>query len=215
MLINNLPIICINLDKSPERWERVKSNCSEFNQSITRFPACDGKLTPDADFPPLWEKVNRDSNSGFKSGIAGCALSHYRAWQLMVENNIEYLCILEDDAHIVKKIENISYHTDFDLLYISNRVGANYKGEIVCGCGTEAYIVSNSGAKKLLDVCEDLCVPVDLRIQAHARGFIESNHELCRGGFKSSKNSHVILESYKTEFNYTVHNDYGVSYVNQ
>jgi len=216
MIINSLPIFCITLEKSPERWERVQKNFLELNQEVIKFVGCDGKLITENDVPPLWKEYHFYGN-----GICGCAMSHYKLWQHILDNDIEYACVLEDDAEVIKKIESIEAPDDFDVLYISNRVGADSTGKVCSGCGTEGYIVSKKGCEKLLIICEDMSRPVDLRIQAHMRGFIEHKHPLCEGHsspdnpFHSLKNSKVIIEAYKTTMNYTNHNDHGISYVNQ
>jgi glycosyl transferase family 25 len=216
MLIKQLPIFCINLDRSKERWKSVIKNFDDLGQPVVRVSACDGKELTKDDVPKLWGDLNF-----FGSGIAGCALSHYKLWQFIIKNNIDYSCILEDDAHVVMRIENIEAPDNFDVLYISSRVGGDSQNKVMSGCGTESYIVSKAGCEKLLAVCEDMFKPVDLRIQSHMRGFKEHQHTLCEGyssptdPFHSLKNSNIIIEAYKTLVNYTVHNDNGVSYVNE
>lgn len=215
MLLQNIKIFCINLDRSQDRWERVTQNFNQLGQEVERFPAFDGKLMTENDVPPSWIEFNY-----YGTGWSGCSLSHYRLWEHILTTDLPYACILEDDAHATQRIDNIEVPDDFDILYISSRIAGDSSGKAMAGCGTESYIVSRVGCEKLLTICEDMYNPIDLRIQAHIRGFIEHGHGLCKGfsdpnqPFHSKKHDELILEGYKTPQIYTRHQDYGVSYVN-
>jgi GR25 family glycosyltransferase involved in LPS biosynthesis len=217
MLLKSFPIFCINLDRNEDRWEKIQKQFSNLNQEVIRFPASDGKYLTDGDLPLLWGKIDREyrthginkalSNLEFKPGVVGCALSHYRLWKFAVKHNIEFFCVLEDDANVIKNIKNIECPDDFDILYISGRIKGNDKNYAVDGVGTEGYILSLNGAKKLIKVCEDLLGPIDYRIQSHIRGFIQEsvqNRECLL--FHSFKNRDIIIEGYKTLENYVSHN---------
>jgi glycosyl transferase family 25 len=77
---------CINLDSNPERWERMKKRFSNFDLEVTRWSAC----------------TESDITSPFpyymSPGQKGCAQSHINIWKHIIENNLEYALILEDDA---------------------------------------------------------------------------------------------------------------------
>ena len=214
MLLKSFPIFCINLDRNENRWEKIQKQFSNLNQEVIRFPASDGKYLTDGDLPLLWGKIDREyrkinkalSNLQFKPGVVGCALSHYRLWKFAIKHNIEFFCVLEDDVNVIKDIKNIECPDDFDILYISDRIKANSDNYAVDGVGTEGYILSLKGAKKLIKVCEDLLGPIDYRIQSHIKGFIQEsvqNRECLL--FHSFKNRNIIIEGYKTLENYVIH----------
>lgn len=226
MLLKSLPIFCINLDRSKNRWENIKNQFLNFNQDVIRFPASDGKNLNDGDLPFLWEKIDRSyrhygknealSNLEFKPGVVGCALSHYRLWKFAVKHNIDFFCVIEDDVKIIKKIENIEYPDNFDILYINDRIKSNADNHAIDGVGLDGYILSLKGAKKLIKVCRDLLGPVDYRVQAHIRGFIENsvqNKECLL--FHSFKNKNIIIEGYKTVNDYVVHPSLFASCINK
>ena len=208
MILNNIKCYCINLDRAQDRWTRVLDNCSKINQKVERFNAYEGKKLTKDDVPNAWDH--------YGNGASGCSLSHYKLWQHILNTDLPYACILEDDAYILEEINNILIlDEDFDVLYISERIHADSRRRACNGCGTESYIVSRKGCEKLLKVCEDMRFPIDMRIQSHMRGFIQGNHSLCQEGsiFKSKINNNIIIESYKYK-NFTKHEDHNVSYVN-
>jgi len=216
MILTEIKCFCINLDRSEDRWERAHNNFSNIGQEIERFSAFEGSKLTKNDVPETWANLKF-----YGSGVAGCALSHYKLWEHILSTDLPYACILEDDASLIKIIDNIEIEDDnFDILYISDRIGSDSLGRASFGCGTESYIVSREGCKKLLLICEDMCRPVDLRIQAHIRGFIENSHFLCNGfsntkyPYHSKKHDQIILEGYLTKEPFTKHEDYGISYVN-
>ena len=106
------------------------------------------------------------------SGIALC-LIHRNIWQNIVKKKIRYALILEDDVLIskrlkifIKKIKNILDSEKIDIINInthelSTKVGnlKFYIKEIKTGIydlisteyGTAGYIITNSGAKKLIN----------------------------------------------------------------
>jgi glycosyl transferase family 25 len=215
MILENIKIFCINLKRSHDRWATVSDNFDVIGQDVERFEAYEGMNLTKNDVPSSWGDLNFYGN-----GIAGCALSHYKLWEYILTTDLPYACILEDDAFVLQKIDNIEVHDNFDILYINERIGCDSYGRASYGCGTESYIVSREGCNKLLSICEDMFRPVDLRIQAHIRGFVENGHELCKGfskpeyPFHSLKHDGIILEGYKYEHPLTKHEDYGVSFVN-
>jgi len=225
MILKTFPIFCINLDRSKDRWENIQNIFLSLNQDIIRFPASDGKNLNDGDLPFLWGKIDRSyanhgknqalSNLEFKPGVVGCALSHYRLWKFAVKHCIDFFCVIEDDVEVIRKIENIECPDNFDILYISDRIRSNDQNYAIDGVGTDGYILSLKGAKKLIKVCEDLLGPIDYRIQSHIRGFIEEstqNKECLL--FHSFKNRNIIIEGYKTPNNYIKHS-YTMSYVGE
>lgn len=99
-----------------------------------------------------------------------CFLSHYVLWNEVVENNLDYIAIFEDDIYLgdnVKKFLSDSHWIDQDIDIIKlekgwqntikstinvnkayNRVICRLKSDHY---GTAGYIISNKGAKFLID----------------------------------------------------------------
>jgi GR25 family glycosyltransferase involved in LPS biosynthesis len=103
-------------------------------------------------------------------GAVGCALSHRKAYEKIIKDNIKAALILEDDItfddnfneklKVLEKNILIDY-VGYDILYLgysspslyNNNVKINdYFMKPVVVYGLFGYIVTNNGAKKLLDI---------------------------------------------------------------
>lgn len=100
-----------------------------------------------------------------------CFLSHVCLWQKMIDNNLEYMTIFEDDIYLGKNANNfltdykwISENlTDMDVIKLEttlekthlNKASISYDNWHFsrlksCHTGTAAYVISHKGAKILL-----------------------------------------------------------------
>lgn len=94
-----MDILVINLDRDTERLKNVERQLDDF----TRIAAVDSK------------KVRGDCSTsllqlfGTKS-MAGIMMSHMKCWRYIVENNLDYALILEDDFKLsVTEKELVNY----------------------------------------------------------------------------------------------------------
>lgn len=168
--------LVINLNRSIDRLNRVRDMFKENGiENWVRIEAIDGRKV---------DKEDVDKNTTFfcskfcGKGMVGCAMSHLKAWKYIVDNNLENVVILEDDAIFIKdfkdKFNLLLQHTpnDYDVLYLGyfgftflldpivrvnskNKVDNKYiftpkKGVRAC----IGYMLSNRGARKLLE-CVD------------------------------------------------------------
>lgn len=79
--------ICINLDKRPERWERMKERLAQQGiRSVERFPAIDGLRM---NIPDIWP---------YSPGHYGCLQSHLEVLRLARKNEAPNILIFEDDC---------------------------------------------------------------------------------------------------------------------
>lgn len=126
-------------------------------------------------------------HTALKSKEISCALSHISLWQKMLDDNIDYMAIFEDDILLGKEANLYLNHDDwliggFDIIKIETyyrkchlktltyqpiiasaitpRLLKQLKTKHVGGAG---YILSQSGAKKLLDLVKPpkSLVPID------------------------------------------------------
>lgn len=113
-------ILVINLDRDIKRMERIYAQAETLNLSdkINRVQGIYGK-----DLPSEEIKKYKLSNPG----VIGCALSHRKAWQTIVDQNLENALIIEDDitfTSLVGKIlvgnMNISIPMDWDVVYLGH-----------------------------------------------------------------------------------------------
>lgn len=114
-------------------------------------------------------------------------LSHLKAYKKILENNLEYAIILEDDViinddfdinlndlinNIPKdydciffgssfKIKDLDYMTFETSTFVSDFL---YKKELGTSRTADAYIVSNKAAKKLVDNINEIALPIDFSL---------------------------------------------------
>jgi GR25 family glycosyltransferase involved in LPS biosynthesis len=95
------------------------------------------------------------------SGKQACALGHYNMWKKMMDENIPYATVFEDDVefHYMWNTLASAYYEctpkDFDILYLGSQLDADVPGHVSVApvfC-THAYIITLQGAKKLYDLC--------------------------------------------------------------
>ncbi|MBF0554533.1 MAG: glycosyltransferase family 25 protein [Nitrospirae bacterium] len=199
----------INLGRATERWTTISERCRRIGQPISRFKAVDGN---DIKF------VRRSGFDIRNRYHEACYQSHCILWhKFMLDMCSQYACILEDDAIVLAPIRDVAVPDNFDIVYINDRMLKGDGGKAINGCGTDGYILSREGCRKLITICEDIDKPLDLRIQAHVRGFIETGHGICgKNGkevFVSRLHPDIVIEGYKSRINYIEHNDSCKSYI--
>jgi glycosyl transferase family 25 len=186
-------IVVINLDHRPDRWNTfvkraTKAGLTEYHGMVDkslsstiskfiRYSAVDGKkLRKKEELQRLFEGNDYNMNVG----IVGCTLSHINLYIKLLYNNLDYLCILEDDVEFVDNF-SILLNTlveklpeNWDLCYLGCHLAGEAKVYLqsrrnsenlverwstekslqLSPGGTFGYLVSKSGAEKLLDFIE-------------------------------------------------------------
>jgi len=134
---------CINLDRRADRWERISEIFKETGLSVSRWKASEPK--------DVFDRIH-----GTPSQQA-CSQSHIRIWRHMIENDIEYALILEDDITFDKgwreKLETLKKPYDLIMLntdhYYSFYQWSHTRGESWL---TGAYIITKNCAEKILQI---------------------------------------------------------------
>lgn len=158
------PCFVLNLDRSPDRWEQASTNIKRAGfQNVVRVRGFD-KDTDDLE--EQWRKhgnpQKRDKDNFITNkGKQACALGHYHIWKRMMDENITYAVVFEDDVFFHKdwKVLAPEYwgHSprDFDILYMGSSFDVRMPWPIIRAplyC-THAYLISLQGAKRLYDLC--------------------------------------------------------------
>ena len=117
-------IICINLDRRPDRWREVQEQFKKAEIKAERFSAVDGN-------PRRWAHVKdavegkgiNDIKPESFGGVAGCIASHTDIWKAAKAQGWKNVLIIEDDCDFVHELqqrftERINeVPQDWDLLY--------------------------------------------------------------------------------------------------
>ncbi|RYV03671.1 glycosyl transferase family 25 [Shewanella sp. OPT22] len=181
----DLPIFVINMPQNIDRRQNIESQLSSMSLSATFIEAVVGKELTNAEVASMYdEQANqRCHHRDLSLGEIGCYASHRKIWQRMIDSNIQWSVVLEDDITVSKDIHSIIEaltdikHTDIiklsdnrnnpaiDSRQLSNNVTCiNYKRVPNC---TTGYIISLEGAKKLLSR-KYFYRPVDIDLQFHS-----------------------------------------------
>lgn len=163
-------IFIINLERDTKRKQNILKQLEQNNiQNYEFIRAIDGQNGDleyySFDVIPDW--IEPFTSKVMTKGEIGCALSHYNIWEKIINENIEYTLILEDDIilcdNFSQKLDNICSNIleteNMDLLYLGRRpLNTNNETKINCNIikvkysyGTHAYIVTNRCAQKLLN----------------------------------------------------------------
>jgi glycosyl transferase family 25 len=183
----SLGIFAINLDRSPDRWERISSQFSRQPWPLHRVVAIDGR---DSDTTLAYRGLTAARPDGVGWSITrlrlvsfaeeACFCSHLKALREFLASDYSHAMILEDDARIVGDLSPVvavvgDVCRGETVLKVSGspRTGSRL-ARFVKQAGTfrivrsfepasnaTAYIVSKSTALKLLDKAERILAPFD------------------------------------------------------
>jgi glycosyl transferase, family 25 len=111
--------ICINLDKRPDRWERMQARFARHKIGpVARFPALDGSTLS---IPPHWDDF---------PGAYGCLRSHLAVIEQARDENWPAVLIFEDDVVFDSQLGERFAHdirqlpADWDMVFFGAIHGA-------------------------------------------------------------------------------------------
>ena len=183
-----IQILVISLRRSPDRREKVRQELSKINLPWEFLDAVDGSLLsqPPLEYKP--SKVKRLQGYSLTANEIGCYLSHKKAWQRCVDQNLPTL-VLEDDFTLVADFENhlktlLENSDHWDLLrlqglydvpfykvsQIGNMTIAKNQGDAV---GATGYLVKPEIAQKLIDASHEIYEPVDHFLEHHQKHHLD------------------------------------------
>ena len=165
----DIDVFYINLDKDSEKRVRIQSHLSSCLKNFTRVPGVLAKNLPHF----ARERLHRSHVLKKQVGALGCFLAHVNALEKVVENNVEVALIIEDDAFFYyrpsKYVINEILKSGCDLIYVNSRMmkrddlfetplnvdpvssRLSIISDSISGWGGDGYIVTNYGARLLLE----------------------------------------------------------------
>jgi len=163
------PLFVINLKRSSDRRASIAAQLDELGIDFEVFPATDGARLSPSELAHYDEQYVIDQIARPMSpSEVGCYLSHVRIWKKMVEENIPWAVVLEDDVDIhddltgiLAAVKKIPFKWDFIRLAGLRPTPSlrlydlNDKFELTVllqgASGTQGSCISRTGAQKLLD----------------------------------------------------------------
>ncbi len=175
-------IYLINLARSKERLQACARQFEAHNLPFERIDAVDGDCLSRSDVDALYDFNQSSYHKHLTSGEIGCYLSHMHVWQKIVDDQLDYAVILEDDIILqqniqqgLEAIEGIEQPWDLVKLaetHIKRTVVHQYSANEFSlvtynkvPSRTCAQVVSLAGAKKLIALSSRIARPIDIELQ--------------------------------------------------
>lgn len=95
----NYKTVCVNLERRPERKERMRELFTTAHiDNYEFFKAVDGYALEPTEFI---RQLFRNNNFLYRKGVIGCALSHYTVIQNLIEDDDhDFYLVFEDDVYL-------------------------------------------------------------------------------------------------------------------
>ena len=176
-----MKFIVINLEKSHERFAKIKRNLDSLNIPFERFNAIYGEDLTEKQIKKYSSFIGRTFLCNH--GIIGCALSHVLLWKKFADSGEEFVLISEDDIEYTNKIpkfiddiQDIYKSVGFDILSLNCSVGitgslnssVKFKEYEIASpifpLTTASYVLSKKGANVLLKLINKINYHIDFEI---------------------------------------------------
>ncbi len=221
-----MKVFLINLAKNPERMAYVGGQLDKLGVAYERLDAVYGK---DLSREEMRERVNDfrfwcACGSYPTPGEVGCALSHAQIYQRMVDEDIPYACILEDDVKIAPTFPRILQRVmawvnpqDNQVILLSAHGALPRNEEIIepiagAMC-TDGYVITRKAAQAILRANYPVVTVADAWSRWAKRGLIkmwriypttiEQNNELCGSDINLGYRKAVdVISPYERLFHY-------------
>ena len=174
-----MKILVINLDRSPERLQRMASLLAGLHLQFDRVAAVDGRALSKAEMRGWVHEMGHFYR--LRAGEIGCFLSHRKCWEIAARGAPgEFTIVLEDDiifgrnageilstsGWIPADADIIKLETNLHRTYTDRAPAASVSARKIvrlraAHVNAAAYAISSGAAKRLLTMSESFCDPVD------------------------------------------------------
>lgn len=110
MKLDEVPIVCISLNRRPDRWAKITAGAAASGLNVQRLEAIDAAVfakeahtRTDITLGTAHNILFRKRRSHYEidsAGAIGASLSHFKAWQQLQESDAPALIVFEDDLLI-------------------------------------------------------------------------------------------------------------------
>jgi procollagen-lysine,2-oxoglutarate 5-dioxygenase len=156
------PIFIVHLEHEVDKRKQLEEQLQREQLTYEFVRAVDGQngdleLHSFSVLPQWTEPFTRKPMT---KGEIGCALSHHSLWKRIVDEQLAYTLILEDDAVLCPSFAEslkaqLASAPEYDILYVGRRPLREEDDTpfhpVKYSYGTHAYMLSYQGAKKLMD----------------------------------------------------------------
>ena len=181
--LNNFPPIwVVNLKKSIDRRKYITKHLDELGLDFQLIEAVNGHNLTGKKLSALYNAQDalRRIRREMSPGEIGCSLSHLKIYQKMIDEDVEEVIVLEDDAEINRDfLEILQRKIDFPpdrellLLFHGGKYNTSFRKRrtifkqyqivkfVAPPYGTLGYLIKQSAARKLLTAGYPIQVPAD------------------------------------------------------
>ena len=102
-------VLVINLDRSPDRLAGMKSQLDTLGIDFERIEAVDGKNLDDGEIERVAPEsvVSKTYHRALSRGEVACSMSHRKAWQKIVDDDLDFGIVLEDDLELLDNFGDV------------------------------------------------------------------------------------------------------------
>jgi GR25 family glycosyltransferase involved in LPS biosynthesis len=110
MRLEDVQMVCISLDRRPDRWTAFKATADAAGLPVQRVSAVDARSFGDQiyEMPGLSlltahnirERTRRSHYEIDAPGAIGCSLSHFKVWKQLLSSSAPAIIVFEDDAEL-------------------------------------------------------------------------------------------------------------------
>lgn len=165
----------INLEKSSVRKQYMQDLLSPYSFLDVEFvKAIDGRLLSDEDRKSRFDygKSKKVYGRTLNAGEVGCALSHRKVYEQVLNGSEHYALVLEDDIAIqldlnlmpLEKIDKTMRSSRPRVLMLSGDFSFYRKRPVIkiySAVGAYAYLINKAAAKRILSINPPCCVADD------------------------------------------------------
>ncbi len=172
-----MKIFVLNLPRATDRLRIMRERLADLGLEAEILPAVEGARIDRGSLPAGTEP-------GLSPGELGCYLSHVRFWETVVEQGLPAAIILEDDVlldpallEVAQGVLALGYPVDAVRLSALRPVRGITLGALPGGrrlvlpnknpSGTQGYLVTQAGARRLLAALPVPRAPIDTTLDAY------------------------------------------------
>jgi arabinogalactan endo-1,4-beta-galactosidase len=223
----DIGVFVINLDRDTDRLRQIGWILGRLGVPFVRWAATSGDTLSlsGTGLDVLEDGLELRGFDRWSANEAACAISHVRLLRSFLRSDLAWAIVLEDDAipRTLLPLSSADWDLpgDAELVLLNERsVGVGPTGPdstwsysaVVGGAGTEGYLVSRSGAEKLISLLDPLCGPMDFQMYSH----IESvgDHDTSPFHWSEPRNPlkpDLTIAGYKLDRSVVLHRNAGSS----
>lgn len=189
MRVDDIPMVCISLERRPDRWRTFQRYAQAANIEVQRFLAVDAR-TFDAETHPsisvgtahnIKYHMRRSHYEIDAAGAVGASLSHIKVWETVRDGSAPAVIVFEDDAPIIpdfkprlaRVLQQLPSQWDLVQFQLTEWDDGSTGCTPIAGkspwqsctalMGAYAYMISREGARKMLE----RAYPIELHVDAY------------------------------------------------